>query len=477
MMSLRRDWLRKALQPRGGAVAVISLAIIIALSGVKIFLTYEQASSLQGYVSDEIWYVPSSRLLANEVLGLKTVYLYNGTLLGYNIQFSSNDAVSSCELSVQRSGGVILKDDYRNSYALAAALPQSMSPYDVCSGIVKVVPGYPMPDNSGVFDYVNPEHPPLAKYIIALSMATLGDRPISWRIPGVIEAGLLVVIAGLIGWRLSGIFGASLASATAALDPLTKNMGSVAMLDIHLAFFTALGLLFYAYNRPLLSALFISLSGTVKYSGLFLVPFLMIWLSRERRFYLKALAYSVGLPILIGALVFIPLASHYGALWVIDQLRSALAWHLQSRPPGPPTSTPIDWILGWSPFYLSYNPDIPASGSPIIYVPVFVSSLIALPLYFIEREKPGFELKSYGLLLSTDVFLLMYALLYILGNRTLYSFYFTQIAPAFYAAFPQSILIIAGYYGSLKELGGLLKGVFARKIPENSEHGENAAAL
>ncbi|MEM3285684.1 MAG: hypothetical protein QXP23_04640, partial [Fervidicoccaceae archaeon] len=60
------------------------------------------------------------------------------------------------------------------------------------------------------------------------------------------------------------------------------------------------------------------------------------------------------------------------------------------------------------------------------------------------------------------------------GNRTLYSFYFTQIVPAFYASFPQSILILSDRYKSFEELGGIIKNFFLGYRRKNQLGGNSA---
>jgi len=50
---------------------------------------------------------------------------------------------------------------------------------------------------------VNPEHPPLAKYLIALSIRALGDRPISWRFPSALAGALVALCAFGLTLRLT----------------------------------------------------------------------------------------------------------------------------------------------------------------------------------------------------------------------------------------------------------------------------------
>src|SRR5580700_363749 len=50
---------------------------------------------------------------------------------------------------------------------------------------------------------VNPEHPPLVKYLIALSIKLLGDRPFGWRFPSAIAGAAVALLAFGLTWRLT----------------------------------------------------------------------------------------------------------------------------------------------------------------------------------------------------------------------------------------------------------------------------------
>jgi len=66
---------------------------------------------------------------------------------------------------------------------------------------------------------VNPEHPPLVKYLIALSIKTFGDSPLGWRFP----SGLAGAIVALSGFGLSLRLTRTLRSAYAAWLLLMAN--------------------------------------------------------------------------------------------------------------------------------------------------------------------------------------------------------------------------------------------------------------
>ena len=432
---------KRFLTIRDRRVFYILLTMAIALAFFKAYSSYKIASSINDYISDEVWYASSTRNIMNDVLGLNTVYKVNNTPVYTIFAYSHSDLKHIIDKVVE-NGGFIVKDDYKNVIAVAVACNESLDWLKSLPGVLKVTPGYPQPDESNIMDYYNQEHPPLAKYLIGLSMILLGDKPLSWRIPGIIEASLLVLIAALIGWRLLGAFGMIIASLALALDPLTTRMGAIAMLDIHLAFFTALSLMFYLYDRYYLALLAACLSFLVKFSGLFTLAALYVSL-RARGYRASRL-----IPIFILTLVFTslilytPFISYFGVSEVINKFIGALKWHTTSRPAGPVTSNPLDWILGANSFILYLNPELLAKGSPIIYVPSFVISLIIAPLAVYPGKLGVFGRRAsivalWGVFLTLGYFLIM-----LLGNRTLYSFYMTQASPVLCSFLPAAIYIL-----------------------------------
>jgi len=97
---------------------------------------------------------------------------------------------------------------------------------------------YPYPNASGISTYLNLEHPPLVKYILALSIAALGYSPFAWRLPGWMVGGAAVVLAYLAGYELlrdrgeaAAVLAGAISAAALIFDPNFWALHGIAMLD------------------------------------------------------------------------------------------------------------------------------------------------------------------------------------------------------------------------------------------------------
>ncbi len=313
-------------------------------------------------------------------------------------------------------------------------------------------------------EYYNLEHPPLGKYIIAASMAFCGDRPFCWRLPGIVEAALSPLLLALgiwlalrrSPWWLRG-FASGIGAVALASEPILARAGSVAMLDIHLAFFTLLSLLALANGRTRMAMILGGLAASVKFSGaasLLAVP-LAILAYRGARSAARVFGESVFIGIIIYIIVNIPLALYFGPLRLIEETLSGLSWHITPRPEGPPTSTPIGWILNSNPFYYTFSPGPVAA---VVNTPLHLLVLASLPIlavYSWRRCLAG-AAASMTYVAVIGIYLLVMAL----GNNTLYSFYSVQLSPAA-AASLASLTAMAG--------GGCVED----SLPRDGEAGES----
>jgi predicted membrane-bound dolichyl-phosphate-mannose-protein mannosyltransferase len=116
----------------------------------------------------------------------------------------------------------------------------------------------------------NREHPFLAKGIIALSMAFLGDNAWGWRIPSVIFGTLTLFIFYLLVKEASKRdFLALFSTFLLSFDNLMFVHSRIATLDIFMLFFMVLGFYLYFKNKMVLSALALALSTLSKLGGLY----------------------------------------------------------------------------------------------------------------------------------------------------------------------------------------------------------------
>ncbi|MBR0830407.1 phospholipid carrier-dependent glycosyltransferase [Bradyrhizobium manausense] len=125
---------------------------------------------------------------------------------------------------------------------------------------------------------LNPMHPPLAKELIAASIATFGDNALGWRYPATLFGALAIVAVYLCGLALFSAQGPAIAAALIAFcNQMVFVQSRIAMLDI---FALAFGLLataafmhgFRKQKPHLLFALaggLFGLAAACKWSGLF----------------------------------------------------------------------------------------------------------------------------------------------------------------------------------------------------------------
>ncbi|KYK48809.1 dolichyl-phosphate-mannose--protein mannosyltransferase [Bradyrhizobium liaoningense] len=125
---------------------------------------------------------------------------------------------------------------------------------------------------------LNPMHPPLAKELIAASIAAFGDNALGWRYPATLFGALAIVAIYLCGLALFSAQGPAIAAALiAAFNQMLYVQARIAMLDI---FALGFGLLataafMHGFRRERPHALFAAagalfgLAAACKWSGLF----------------------------------------------------------------------------------------------------------------------------------------------------------------------------------------------------------------
>jgi len=357
-----------------------------------------------------------------------------------SIGFSIMVGLSSYHIALYTGGG-----GYKNSY-----ISDEVYYVDSARRILVHVFGYSghLYPYSGETNpnYYNFEHPPLAKYIIGLSMALIGDKPINWRIPSIILASLipLIIYLGLswnrgYKWISLGVFAALAASS----DKILITMGSLAMLDIYPAFFLAIAIVLASRKKLLLSALFVGLASSAKETGLFgflALVFLSFSLYANKKVAMKKVGEIILIIIGVIFIVYIPLFIHFGFLQVLHETINGYKWDLQSRPPGPPTSNPSGWIINANPFILSYSPLLPAETSSIIEVPAMVSAFSIFISCILYKRK---HCVNAGSIFYVFIFIGFW-LVYLAGNHTLYSFYSVIFTPAAAVSLAEGVNLVIG---------------------------------
>ena len=413
-------------------IAIILIEAIVLGFAISEWNLYSACPGDEGYITDEVWYVSSARNMLTLLFGLQPKP--SGSRVTATIELPVKPNLSDIIKVATQYNITLLKTNYEKINAIYIAAPDmtSLNLFARNLSATRIVLGYKYKDVDFILTYLNTEHPPLVKYFIALSMLLIGDYPMSWRIPSIIAGSLTILLTALLISKLienywAGVFAAILL----AIDPLFRAMSGVALLDIFVSLFVVASL-YMAYNRRFGAAgILLGAAIASKFSAVFSVIPLWITMTRRGAQVSDIIRLGIVVPILIFILISMPMIATLGVnRWMSESVIGAIKWHTQSKHEagqGPPVSAPWQWITGENSFWLHINPNIVARGNGALYTFVALISILAAVL-LIDKEY---------------IFLTMlwlwgtwagYVVLWIIGNRTQYSFYAIHIAPLIYIA-------------------------------------------
>ncbi|MCD6084074.1 MAG: glycosyltransferase family 39 protein [Desulfurococcales archaeon] len=410
-------------------------------------------SGIDDYISDECWYVSASRNILLKYFNVALHGRWNGTRVNLILETPLNSFVygmweAEVKEGVKDLGGTVIKGVNYYKYkedgnflpAVCADIPSNnLSAARMLPHVKRCIVGYCYPNSKDIVDYMNYEHPPLSKYLIALFMMMLGDDPVSWRLPSILAGTVTLILVYLtlklvIRDEVGGLLGVIAALAT-ALDPLFRSMSMVAMLDIYVALFTYLSL--YSTLRDSLggASLALALAFSSKFSGAFAgIPALIEWVRKEVP--AKVLLFFLYTSISVFIALAVPIIIHEGLMnWWSNSVEGAFRWHLSIKTTGgPPQAMPWDWLVGRNPFVLHYAydkvkgewvADLVARGNIYIYLLTSALSLFILPVIRSLPDRGSVFIYAWGTYL-------MYIIAWVVGVKTQYSFYMVQVTPMLY---------------------------------------------
>ncbi len=222
----------------------------------------------------------------------------------------------------------------------------------------------------------NPEHPPLAKMVMATSLKLFGDNPLGWRLPSMLLGTVGVMITYFLAKRVTGSRRvAGLASLFLSFELGWFVSSRVATLEIYLASFLLLTAFFvirlYQGGKMwnlLAAGLFLGAAFASKWSALLLTIWLVIFLLIfwKKSWLTKLASFSwLGIVIaLIYGLSYLPYLTQH-SLGQLVQLHQWMVWYHTKFIPGKMAETLLKKGYEFYPFPAwtwFLNPSFPYLG-------------------------------------------------------------------------------------------------------------------
>ena len=269
-----------------------------------------------------------------------------------------------------------------------------------------------------------PEHPPLAKLIIAGGIELLGDNPIGWRTPSIIFGTMGIVLFYFICRRLNmSNRAANLATFLLAFENFTFLMSSIAMLDVFFLTLTLAFFLLYLHRQYITSGIFIGLAALAKLYAALATPTLFIhWIfskTKPSRWFIATIILApvsfVALMPLFDFIIYHEFKNPWSRIQEMLSLSGSLTFANTTHPA---LSRPWEWLLNYRPMAFWYSPHYTGGLSFSIWI-----LMIPVVLYMIYRAARGNDAGLFGFAWFLSTYILWIPIS-IITDRVSFVYYF-----------------------------------------------------
>jgi len=293
-----------------------------------------------------------------------------------------------------------------------------------------------------------PEHPMMAKYMIAGSISLFGDTPVGWRLPSLL-LGTAAVFALYFVFRRAKFSERTslLACFLVATDFLCIEMSRTATLDTCFFAFLIFGLYFLLGKKKydfLFAGTFFGLAVASKWTALLGIGFAFAYLLATKQLKTKHVLTFLAIPLAVYLLTYAPLIASQGLDGFIGLHMSMYGKLHDMQASSSMASPPYLWPLGqrplWftrikepakGPFWFTWLGDVTgepyggqvAFGNPLFWWPALFAVLYTCYSYYKKRDR-------------RDLFIVLwFAFTYLpwfLTQRTnVFLYYFLPAVPAY----------------------------------------------
>lgn len=283
-------------------------------------------------------------------------------------------------------------------------------------------------------------HPPIGKWAIAAGISIFGDNPFGWRFSAALFGIFSILLIYLVALRLfDSQFIALLAAGLTVIDGLHLVMSRTALLDIFLMTFLLAAFLALLHQRYLLTAICFGLALGTKWSAIYFIAAVFIYLLITKR---KALISFVSVIPIIYLLSWSGWflsdkgwsrdSSSNSFIALFNYHREILNFHTGLTTDHSYEASPWNWLLLGRPtsfFYeapkdcgaASCSQEILAMGTPVIWWGGLLAIAVTIGYFIYRREQSaGFILLA---LLSN------YLPWFLFPDRTTFYFYAIAFQP------------------------------------------------